>query len=151
MKRLLIGLALVGATLCGTAVARDAGVSVSIGQPGFYGRIDLGDYPPPALIYPEPLIVQRVHTARPPVYLRVPPGHARHWHKYCHRYRACGEPVYFVQDHWYTHEYVPRYVERRHEWHGGGYAHPYRHDHDRRDYRYDHRDSDRRHGHGRHD
>lgn len=95
--------------------AADTAVSVSIGQPGFYGRIDIGGYPPPPLIYPEPIWIERLPMERPPIYLRVPPGHAKHWRKHCRKYNACGERVFFVQDSWYTHEYVPRYQERRHE------------------------------------
>jgi hypothetical protein len=49
---------------------------------------------------------------RPPVYLRVPPGHAKHWDKHCYEYRACGERVLFVRDDWYEREYVPRYQEK---------------------------------------
>lgn len=89
-----------------------AQVSVSIGQPGFYGHIDIGGYPAPALIYPEPMIIRPAPVAAPPLYLRVPPGHAKNWRRYCDRYSACGRPVYFVQDDWYRHEYAPRYQER---------------------------------------
>jgi len=32
------------------ALATDVGVSVSIGQPGFYGRLDIGGYPQPQVI-----------------------------------------------------------------------------------------------------
>ncbi|MHB9119182.1 MAG: hypothetical protein ACYC2R_13045 [Burkholderiales bacterium] len=46
---------------------------------------------------------------REPIYLRVPPGHAKHWSKHCREYNACGERVLFVQDNWYEHEYAPRY------------------------------------------
>ena len=53
------------------------GVSVTIGQPGFYGRIDLGDAPPPVLIYRQPIAVEYVPYYRPPIYLRVPPGSTR--------------------------------------------------------------------------
>ena len=68
-----------------------AQVSISIGQPGFYGRIDLGTLAPP------------------PVYLHVPPGHAKNWSKHCHRYQACSQRVYFVQERWYNDVYVPHY------------------------------------------
>lgn len=103
--------------ICLLAVAIDkpqAGVSVSIGEPGFYGRIDIGGYPVPRLLYPEPIIVHRVHTWNPPIYLRVPPRHAKRWYKYCDRYNACGRPVYFIDDGWYNQVYVPRYRERHH-------------------------------------
>jgi hypothetical protein len=68
---------------------------------------------------------------RPPIYLRVPPGHAKHWSKHCHEYNACGERVYFVQDDWYQHEYVPRYQERHGDNHGKhGNDHGNKHGHD---------------------
>lgn len=114
MKRLLIAAGM-AAALSTSAFATDVGVSVSIGQPGFYGRLDIGGFPAPALLYPQPVMIQPVPMGRPPIYLRVPPGHARNWGKHCHEYRACGERVYFVQDNWYQREYVPHYQER----HGG--------------------------------
>lgn len=88
------------------------GVSISVGQPGFYGRIDLGDYPPPQLIYDQPVIYRQSSTRYSPVYLRVPPGHAKNWGKHCARYNACSRPVYFVQDSWYENTYVPAYQSR---------------------------------------
>ena len=86
-----------------------AGVSVSVGQPGFYGRIDIGNLPPPPLLYPQPVVIQPVPVgvAPQPIYLHVPPGHAKHWRKHCHRYNACGQPVYFVPERWYNDVYVP--------------------------------------------
>lgn len=116
IARLRAALALAGAIACGAAFApaasaADVGVSVQVGQPGFYGRIDIGDAPRPMLVYPEPIIVQPAPVAvvRQPIYLRVPPGHAKHWAKHCHRYSACGQPVYFVQEQWYEDVYAPRY------------------------------------------
>ena len=111
MKLFLLAATVAAATVSTPALAADVGVSVSIGQPGFYGRLDIGNYPPPQLIYRQPIMVQRVPMDRPPIYLRVPPGHAKKWSKHCHEYNACGERVYFVQDKWYTREYVPRYQE----------------------------------------
>ena len=145
MKRLLITAALISASAATTAMAADVGVSVSIGQPGFYGRIDLGGFPPPPVVYSQPVVVERVVVERPPLYLRVPPGHARHWREHCREYNACGERVFFVQDNWYKREYAPRYQERhreerreeRHEEHdhdhdrGHGHDHDHDHDHDR--------------------
>jgi len=97
--------------------AADVGVSVSVGQPGFYGRIDIGDYPypQPQIIYSQPKIIKRVYIEREPIYLRVPPGHAKNWSKHCYKYNACDERVYFVQDNWYKQEYVPRYQEQHRE------------------------------------
>ena len=142
MKRLLFAAALAAATV--PALATDVGVSVSIGQPGFYGRLDIGGYPQPQVIYRRPIVVEGMPVDRPPVYLRVPPGHAKHWRKHCREYNACGERVYFVKDNWYEREYVPRYQE---------------HHRDRRDERHDGQRDDHRgdqndrhgddHGHGR--
>ena len=113
MKRFLIAAAVAAATVTTPALAADVGVSVSIGQPGFYGRIDIGGYPPPQVIYRQPRVVERrVPVDRPPIYLRVPPGHAKHWSKHCREYNACGERVFFVRDDWYNREYVPRYQEQ---------------------------------------
>jgi len=112
MKRILTAAAAAFSAICAPAFATDVGVSISIGQPGFYGRIDIGGYPPPAVIYAEPLIIESVPVVGPPIYLRVPPGHAKNWGRYCHKYHACAQRVYFVRDDWYTREYVPRYRER---------------------------------------
>lgn len=105
----LLGLTLAAAVLQTTAFAADVGVSISVSEPGFYGRIDLGRAPAPVLIYPQPVIIeQRPLTVRQPIYLRVPPGHEKNWGKHCRRYNACGQPVYFVQDSWYREVYAPR-------------------------------------------
>lgn len=68
--------------------------------PGVYGRINIGNAPPPPLIYAEPVIIHRpaVVVPRAPIYLYVPPGHAKNWGKHCGRYNACNQPVYFVQE-----------------------------------------------------
>jgi hypothetical protein len=112
MRRILLTVALIAAT--SPLLAADVAVSVSIGEPGFYGRIDIGDYPQPRVIYRQPIIVERT-VERPPIYMRVPPGHARNWRKHCREYGACGERVLFVQDTWYSREYVPRYRERQYD------------------------------------
>ena len=130
MKHFLIAAA-IAASVVTPAIAADVGVSISVGQPGFYGRLDIGDFPQPRVIYPQPVIIQPVPMDRPPIYLRVPPGHAKHWRKHCHEYNACGERVFFVQDNWYNREYVPRYREQHR---------------DRREERRDERRDDRRDG-----
>ncbi len=112
MKRILVTAALLAATAA-PAFAADVGVSVSIGQPGFYGQIDIGNFPQPQVIYAQPMIVMRTQTVRPPIYLRVPPGHAKHWSKHCYEYNACNRRVYFVRDDWYEREYAPRYQEQK--------------------------------------
>src|SRR5205809_7996082 len=91
--------------------------SITIGDPNFYGVINIGDVPePPRLIYREPVVVEHVRVVERPVYLHVPPGHAKHWSKHCAAYHACGRPVYFVDDSWYETVYAPHYREK----HGHG-------------------------------
>lgn len=133
--------------ICSAATAADVDVGVSIGisQPGVYGRIDIGRYPPPVLVSPQPVYVIKPPRRVEPVYLWVPPGHQRHWRKHCHRYQACGVPVYFVKDEWY--ERHVRYSERR-----DAYREGYREGRrdERRDERWDdRRDHHRDHHHGK--
>src|ERR1051326_6448692 len=68
---------------------------------GVYGQVESANGPPP-VVYAQPVIAAPspiVVAAAPvePIYLHVPPGHAKNWHKYCHQYRACERPVYFVK------------------------------------------------------
>jgi hypothetical protein len=109
MKRLVFAMAIAAAAT--PALAQNVGMSVTVGQPGFYGRIDIGNFPQPMVIYPQPVIIQPSPVAmyQYPIYLHVPPGHAKDWRKHCGRYNACGQPVYFVQESWYNNVYVPRY------------------------------------------
>ncbi len=93
----------------GAASAADVGVSVNIGQPGFYGQIDIGNVARPQVIYQQPVWIQRQPVQVAPIYLRVSPGHAKNWRRYCNYYNACNRPVYFVRDDWYRNTYVPYY------------------------------------------
>jgi hypothetical protein len=106
--------------IASSANGADVGVSVSVGQPGFYGRIDIGNYPRPEVVYAQPVVVQPapVGVVYQPVYLHVPPGHEKHWSKHCAKYNACGRPVYFVRDNWYNKVYVPEYQARHGKEHG---------------------------------
>ena len=131
--------------LSASSIAADVGVSINIGEPGFYGQIDIGRFPAPQVLYPQPVLISPApYAVRPgPIYLRVPPGHAKHWDKHCREYDACGRPVYFVQDRWYNDVYAPRYREHEHEHeheHGdgehreqGNRGHPRDHSDDDRD------------------
>lgn len=113
MKKLFAAVILLAST---PLFAADVGVSVSIGQPGFYGQIDIGNqYSRPALIYSQPVVIQPVQVIRQPMYLHVPRGHAKNWRKHCRQYGACGTPVYFVQDNWYNNVYVPEYRQHKHK------------------------------------
>ena len=109
MKRFFCMAALAVAAV--PAFAADVGVSINIDQPGLYGRIDIGNLPQPQLVYAQPVVIHRAPVAvvQQPIYLHVPPGHAKHWSKHCAEYKACGQPVYFVQDDWYNNVYAQRY------------------------------------------
>lgn len=117
MQRSLFVLVLAAVTVAGSlpVCAAEVGVSVSIGQPGFYGHLDIGGYPPPQLIYRQPVLVERVPVVRPAIYLNVPPSQVRRWRRYCGAYEACGERVYFVRNSWYERVYVPRYQEYQYD------------------------------------
>ena len=137
MKKLIAALALFSVASAAPAVAGNVGVTIRIGEPGFYGQLDIGSYYRPSVIYSQPVLVVNRHRNYAPIYLRVPAGHSRNWSRYCDRYDACARPVYFVRDDWYRNGYAPRY-NREH-------ARDRHHDRrdDRREVRYDHRD-DRR-------
>lgn len=127
MKILFLPLAAALSWCAMTATAADVGVSVSVSQPGLYGRIDIGNVPAPEIIFPTPVVVvpAPVGVVHQPVYLHVPPGHEKKWKKYCRRYDACGVPVYFVKERWYNTVYVPA----RHGRGGHGGKHHDDHDH----------------------
>ena len=143
LRRSLFAAALLLAA--GAARADHLAVSVTLGQPGFYGQINLGDAAPPPVIYSQPTVVQVQPelVSAPPLYLHVPEGYERHWREHCGEYHACDRRVYFVRHDWYQNVYVPRY-QREHgrdrdehrEWkekenHGD---HGHGHDHDDHDH-----------------
>lgn len=83
------------------AAQTSVGVSIGINQPGVYGRVDIGNVPPP-VVYAQPVVIAPAPVAvyQRPVYLYVPPGHQKNWAKHCSHYGACNQPVYFVQESW---------------------------------------------------
>lgn len=93
-------------------LAADVGVSLNVGQPGFYGQINIGDAPRPRIIYAQPVVIERQLVRQEPIYLHVRPGHARNWKGHCHEYSACGQRVYFVNDNWYNTVYVDHHRQR---------------------------------------
>lgn len=99
---------------CTPAIAADVAVSVEIGEPGFYGRIDIGSFPQPRVLFPTPVVIRPIPVGviRAPLYIKVPPGHEKHWDKHCAEYGACGYPVFFVDEGWYDTVYVPAYREK---------------------------------------
>jgi hypothetical protein len=120
------------------AHAGDVNIGVTISgeiTPGVYGRVDLTNRPaPPPVVYAQPVIIERTPVAEraAPIYLHVPPGHAKNWRKYCHQYHACNQRVYFVK----SPEYEPGYRPDHDHGHPDHYDHD--HDHDRGHDHHDH-------------
>lgn len=131
--RQLIGFAALALAAAGAAQAQQPYVNATVGgviSPGVYGRIDIGNAPPPPVIYPRPIIItqQPVVVQQQPVYLYVPPGHQKKWGKHCYKYNACGQPVYFVnvdsKGHYKKHDRYDDDGDRRHgKGHGKGKKH----------------------------
>jgi len=121
MKRFIFAAVVAASTA--PALAANVGVSVTVGQPGYYGRIDIGNFPQPQLIYRQPVVIEPVPVGvvRQPIYLHVPPGHAKDWRKHCRQYNACGQPVYFVSGNWYNDVYVKGYGKGHDKGHGKGH------------------------------
>lgn len=98
----------------GMAVAHAGDINIGVSvtgevAPGVYGRVDIGNAPPP-LLYAQPVIIMKQPRPLTPVYMHVPPGHAKNWAKHCQKYNACGRPVYFVK----SAEYEPGYAPGSH-------------------------------------
>lgn len=115
--RVVSRLVLLAASLGAMAPLANAG-EVSVGVtitgeivPGVYGRVDLANRPPPQLVYATPVVIVQPppRVVVEPIYLHVPPGHARNWSKHCREYQACNRPVYFVK----SAEYEPGYKPGR--------------------------------------
>ncbi len=129
MRKYLMGiLGLLALQTIPSAHAGDLGINVILSgeiKPGVYGQVQIGNAPRPAVVYERPrvIVVDKRYVHEEPIYLHVPPGHAKHWNKHCREYNACERRVYFVR----SEEYEPNY-RREHD------------DHDR--------DDDRRHGRG---
>jgi hypothetical protein len=134
MRLLFMGsMAAIALAAAGTGRAGDLGINVILSghvAPGVYGQVQLGNTSPPPVVYAQPMLIEPQAAPPPPVYLHVPPGHAKNWRKHCREYNACNRPVYFVR----SAEYEPDYGRRNHG-------------HDRDDHRHD-RDDDHGHGHG---
>lgn len=129
----------------------NVGVSIGIHQPGVYGRIDIGNVDPtPVVVYPQPVIIQPTPVAvhQRPIYLYVPEPYQRDWGRYCGRYSACGQPVYFVRETWVRDRW--EHDRGRHRGWDKHDRHDH-HDHDDHDDDHDHgrgKDHGRGHGHG---
>ena len=125
MKK-LAALALAVSAVAPVFAGPDVGVSIGIHQPGVYGRIDIGRYPQPAVVYAQPVVITPAPVAvyQRPIYLYVPVVHQQHWGRHCGRYNACGQPVHFVQERW-----VREHYRHEHEGHDERRSHRH-HDHD---------------------
>ena len=103
------------ALFAASGLANAASWSVFV-EPGVYGRVAIGGYAEPPMVYtPQPVmavdngygqVVEEVvdpayATDQPPVYLWVPEYQRQHWAQYSREYGAVGVPVYFVDDGWY--------------------------------------------------
>lgn len=122
--------------LADSALAGDLGINVVVAgeiAPGVYGQVEIGNRPPPTVVYASPVIIKADprYARAVPVYLHVPPGHAKNWSKHCSKYNACGRKVYFVK----SQEYEPEYQRE----------HSHDHEHNDHDHKKDHGD----HGHGK--
>ena len=98
--------------------------------PGVYGQVAIGNGPAPPVVYAQPVIAQPAPVivgAVPiePIYLHVPPGHAKNWPKHCHEYNACERPVYFIR----SAEYEPGYRHGHHNEDGDDQGHGHGHHH----------------------
>lgn len=144
MNKTLAILTLAAAAVLSAHAETNVGISIGFGGPGQYGRIDISNYPQPVLVYPQPIIYAPTPVAvyQRPIYLYVPHEHQVNWGRYCGRYGACGQPVYFVQENWVRDEY-----RRAHDNRDGGKKFK---DRDRHDHGHGN-DRGRGRGHGRDD
>ena len=111
LSRLALAVFLLPATMAAQAQVR----VIAQGEvaPGVYGRVEIGSAAPPVVVYEQPRIIVQPKTPPPapvqPIYLHVPPGHAKNWKKHCKKYDACGQPVYFVK----SAEYEPKKKKKK--------------------------------------
>jgi len=120
MKKILFPAAIlvlsaVSSAYAGGNIGIQLGISGEV-APGVYGNVIIGDRHP-NYVYPEPIIIHETREVREPIYLHVPPAHARHWDRYCEQYRACDRRVYFVRSSEYRDFRDERYLERKEERH----------------------------------
>ena len=95
------GVLALGCLMAAAATAQaQSYVNVTVGgafAPGVYGEIAIGNNPLPPVINAAPVAVAQPVYGAPALYLYVPEIEYREWHRYCHRYNACGRPVYFIR------------------------------------------------------
>jgi len=113
-------IAILAVLVAGVGASHAGGVDVRVmlsGQvvPGVYGQVNIGNDGPPPVVYAQPMVIEPQYAPPPPIYLHVPPGHARNWRKHCHEYNACNRPVYFVRSQEYDPEYQRHYQDHARE------------------------------------
>ena len=116
MRLILLSAAL----LVGTGVSQAGGLDIHVllsGEvaPGLYGQVNIGNERPPPVVYVQPMLIEPQQAPPPPIYLHVPPEHARNWRRHCHEYNACNRPVYFVRSQEYDPEYQRHYQDHERE------------------------------------
>jgi hypothetical protein len=128
MNKQIAALSLAFSALASLPVLADDDLGINVvleGEvaPGVYGRVELGNDSHPDIYYPQPVVIVKdtKYAKYRPVYLHVPPGHAKNWSKHCKHYNACERPVYFVKSVEYEESY-----QREHD-------HDHDHDHDQHD------------------
>ena len=116
-KHLLLLAGLLTLQIAPSALASDLDLNVILSgevRPGVYGQVQIGNAPRPVVVYERPrvIVVDKRYEHDEPVYLHVPPGHAKNWSRHCRDYHACERRVYFVK----SQEYEPVYIrEHRHD------------------------------------
>ena len=122
--KILATLTLIAAAVLPVHAATNIGVSIGINAPGQYGRIDIDNYPQPVLVSQQPIVYAPTPVAvyQRPIYLYVPQSHQSNWGRYCGNYRACGQPVYFVQENWVRNEYRREHDKRNGHHNQGGHG-----------------------------
>ena len=110
----------VPAFVAGVPLAQAQSVSINAtisGEvvPGVYGRVVIGNRPPPPVVYAQPVIAQpapvvvAAHPWRRSI-CTFRPAMPATGDKHCHEYHACNRPVYFVRSAEYEPGYRPKHT-----------------------------------------
>ena len=79
-------------------------------SPGVFGQLNVGNAPPPPVIYTQPMVGGPSVYGAPPMYVYAPIEEIQNWGYFCGKYSACGMPVYFIH-YDERHPYWARYHE----------------------------------------
>jgi hypothetical protein len=111
MRRVCFAILSIAASF--SVLGANEGATLKPGQPGYFGRIDIGDVPHPDLVSFKPVVIKPVSGATRPMYMHVPAAQAKDWAKHCGKYKACDQNVFFVKTQWYNSVYVPFHRDRQ--------------------------------------